>query len=406
LTRREFITFSTAAVVATAAWKQSAAQSAGAIARNERTDAYARLGIHPEGVHAIATLFASMLEEGLHPAAQLAVYRNGELAFDLAGGVVGDSGDAPVTPDTLFQIRSTTKALAAMVMMRLHDAGRFAYEDPVAKHWPEFATNGKGAITIAQVMSHRAGLPDGPSIPAAEMGNRAAVTQAVVAMTPAWEPGTANGYHASSYGWILDELVLRWEGKPLHRILREDFLDPLGVTDVYLGLPETEYPRMAKMVVEDRVRQNQAARAQFSDFVNSYAGVRLPLSWVMGVATARDLARLMSVLAFEGTWNGRQYFSKATQAKAAVPANPAGFVDLRLQHPVRWGLGFILGDTPDIYGTPPHPQALGHAGGGASVAWADPERRLAVAFLCNRMLGAESWERYRRIGNAVYAALT
>lgn len=96
--------------------------------------------------------------------------------------------------------------------------------------------------------------------------------------------------------------------------------------------------------------------------------------------------------------------SKETQIKASTPKNKAGEIDRRLKWPVRWGLGFILGDTPDIYGKVPHLKAIGHAGGGAGVAWADPERKLAVAFLCNKMLGVRSWERYRKIGDQVYAA--
>jgi CubicO group peptidase (beta-lactamase class C family) len=113
----------------------------------------------------------------------------------------------------------------------------------------------------------------------------------------------------------------------------------------------------------------------------------------------------MDLLAHDGAVGGRRFLSKESLALASTPTNPEGFVDLRLAHPVRWGLGFILGLTPDVYGTPPHPRAVGHAGGGASVAWADPDRRLAVAFLCNRMLGRGSWERYQRVGDAVYGAL-
>ena len=375
------------------------------IIRNQPEGAAERLGVSVKALDDLTGLFERMIREGRHPGAQLAIFREGEPVIELAGGVDGPSG-ATITPDSLFQIRSTTKALAATVMLLLHDRGHFSFEDPVSRHWPEFGRNGKKDITIAQVMSHQAGIPDGPAIRARDMNNRAAVAAAIEAMEPIWEPGTANGYHASSYGWVLDELAYRWTGDNIARFLKDELIEPLGIKNLYLGLPREAYPRMTAMVVEDEVRKRQAGRARFSDFMNLYAGASLPLSWVGGISTARDLAELMNVLAFEGTFRSRTFFSKKTQTAAGVPRNPAGEMDRRLNWPVRWGLGFILGDTPHIYGAPPHPRVLGHAGGGAGVAWADPENRLTVAFLCNKMLGGTRWwERYRDVGDQVYAAI-
>lgn len=364
-----------------------------------------RKGFETKQLDRLATLFGDMIDEGLHPGAQLAVYRQGECVIDLAGGLDAPSGK-PVTMETLFQIRSTTKALATIVMLMLHDRGHFSFDDPVAKHWPGFGSNHKESITIAHMMSHRAGIPDGPMIPVHEMGDRSAVAAAVEAMKPIWPPGSDNGYHAASFGWVLDELVYRWEGINIHQFLKTEIIEPLGMRDVYLGLPKEAFPRMAKMVVEERIRQRQQVRARFSDFLNTFDGIRLPLSWVSGVATARELANLMQILAYEGTIDSTTFFSKETQRLASNPTNVSGKIDRRLLWPVRWGLGFILGDTPHIYGTPPHPRVVGHAGGGAGVAWADPERRLSAAFLCNSMLGGTLWwERYKKIGDQIYAAI-
>ncbi len=376
------------------------------IFRNQPGDVAQRVKVDPKELDELARLFSDMLKEGLHPGAQLALYRHGELVIELAGGMDGPPGN-PVTTETLFQIRSTTKALATIVMLILHDHRRFSFEDTVAKHWPNFGQNGKELITIAQIMSHQASIPDGPLVPDEKLGDRAAVAAAIEATEPIWPPGSANGYHSRSFGWVLDELMYRWEGCTVSQFLKTVVTRPLGIGEVYIGLPEEEFPRMAKMVVEDRVRKEQPTRARFSDFLNTYEGIRLPLSWVGGVAKARDLANLMNLLAYEGNLNSSTYFSKETQKLASAPSNEASVVDRRLQWPMRWGLGFILGDTPHIYGTPPHPRAVGHAGGsGAAVAWADPDQRLAVAFLCNRMLGGtHKWERFKRIGDRVYAAM-
>jgi prepilin-type processing-associated H-X9-DG protein len=150
-----------------------------------------------------------------------------------------------------------------------------------------------------------------------------------------------------------------------------------------------------------------ANRVALSEFLNTSQGLKLPLAWGAGVATAQDLARLFNILAFEGTYGGRTFISSNTQALISKPLNPPGSEDVILHWPVRWGLGFINGETPSIYGTVSHPQAIGHAGGGANVAWADPQQHLSVAFLCNGMrTGGEEWERYRILGDLIYEAVS
>lgn len=344
-------------------------------------------------------LMGAMIDEALHPAAQLTVVKAGEVVYDWSGGTL-DDGRA-VTADTLFQIRSTTKALTTMVMLHCHDQGYFGFDDPVAAHWPGFAANGKAGITIAQVMSHSAGIPDGPDIRARDMHDVALVRQAVEAMRPVWAPGEQHGYHAASMGWVADELIRRWTGCDTATMLRRVVTEPLGVDEVSIGLDGLDYDRMAKMVVDPEERRRRAGRAAFSDFVNTEAGIRLPLNWVMGLATARALARIFSLLAAGGSLAGHTVFSAATLGHAMQPLSPPGNIDARLNQRIEWGFGFILGGSDDIYGSLHHEGAVGHAGGGASMAYADTNRDIAVAFLCNRMLGRESWTRYRRVADAV-----
>ena len=356
-------------------------------------------------VNELTLSFEKMIKDGLHPGAQLCVFYQGEPVIELAGGL-DSPGGRPVTDQTLYQIRSTTKALATIAMLMLYEKHRFAFEDPVAKYWPEFGAKGKQSITIAQVMSHSAGIPDGPMIPPDKMGDRKAVAAAVEALEPIWTPGTANGYHAATFGWVLDELVYRWEGRNISRFMDEEVIKPLGLKNIFIGLPPREFPRMAKMFVEGGVRERQDTRARFSDFLNTPEGMGLPLAWVGGVATARDLANLMNILAYEGTFSSRTFFTKQTQEKATRPLNPPEVNDRRLTLPVRWGLGFMLGTTPRIYGDRLNPRVVGHAGGSACIAWADPDLRLSVAFLSNRMTGLSiAFDRYREIGNKVYECL-
>jgi CubicO group peptidase (beta-lactamase class C family) len=353
----------------------------------------------------LTRLFEKMIEGGLHPGAQLCICHRGEVLIELAGGLDAPGG-RPVTTQTLYQIRSTTKALAAMAMLMLYEKGRFAFEDPVAKYWPEFGARGKKSITIAQIMSHSAGIPDGPMIRPEKMRDRRGVAALVAAMEPVWPPGTANGYHAATFGWVLDELVYRWEGRNISRLVDEEMVRPLGLKNIFIGLPPQEFPRMARMLVEEGVRQRQGTRSRFSDFLNTPEGMSLPLAWVAGASNARDLACLMNILAYEGSFASKTFFSEQTQEKATRPQNEPGTIDRRLQLPIRWGLGFMLGSTPRLYGDRLNPRVVGHAGGSASIAWADPDQRLSVAFLTNRMTDMNTaFERYRMIGNKVYECL-
>ena len=362
--------------------------------------------VNPAKLSELNQLFEKMIKDGLHPGAQLSVYLQGKLLIDLAGGLDAPGGRS-ITTETLYQIRSATKALATIAMMMIYEKGRFDFEDPVVKHWPEFGANGKQSITIAQVMSHSAGIPDGPMIPANKMGDRAYVAAAVEAMKPIWKPGSANGYHSATFGWVLDELVYRWEGRNISRFVDEEVIRPLGLKNIFIGLPPREFPRMAKMIVQEGVRQRQNMRARFSDFLNTPEGMSLPLAWVGGVATARDLTFLMNILAYEGTFANKTFFSRQTQKLFTKPRNKSGTIDRRLMMPVSWGLGFMVGTTPRIYGDRLNPRVVGHAGGSACIAWADPDLKLSVAFLTNKMTDMDTaWERYRMIANKVYECLS
>lgn len=388
--------------------------------------------VNQQGYNKLKREFRSMIEEGLHPGAQLAVYYDGELVIHLAGGVKGTDGKKimtsdellkwhaiedkgpghePVTFNTLYQIRSVTKIMATLVMMMLHDQGRLDFDDPVAKYWPEFAQNGKKNITIAHILSHRAGIPFlshsllvEAKVPRVTIGDRENIARAIEETTPVWKPGVKNGYHGMAIGMVPDEIVARLTSKypPMSDILRKEVFKPLGLKNIYLGLLRSQYHRMAKMNVLDPQTKN---RKGGSDFLNSRKGIAHEMSWVGCVSTAKDFANFMNIFAYEGTYKGKKFFSKEVQKRVGKPTNKVGEVDEILMKPIRWGLGFILGDTKDLYGSTPRPGVIGHTGGGANVAWADPKNKLAVAFLCNGMKNRKSMERYRRLGDGVYGAL-
>ena len=143
---------------------------------------------------------------------------------------------------------STTKGVAAICAAILHERGQLDYETPVAAYWPEFAAGGKEAVTVAQCMSHQAGLAavDTP-LTLDEICDKEPVLRALEVQEPLWEPGTANGYHAITYGWIVGEIVKRVDGRPISQFLAEEIAGPLGV-DSFIGLPESEEHRVAPII--------------------------------------------------------------------------------------------------------------------------------------------------------------
>ena len=153
--------------------------------------------------------------------ASVAVYHRGRLVVDLWGGVRSRNGD-PWTRDTLAMCFSTTKGVTATCAHVLADRGELEYDERVATYWPEFAQNGKAAITVRQVLSHSAGLHRFGTIVdhASRILDWEYMTDALARAKPAYEPGTKAGYQAVTFGWLVGELVRRISGIPIDEFLQ------------------------------------------------------------------------------------------------------------------------------------------------------------------------------------------
>lgn len=413
ITRRDFLNKGAAGMGALFLPELSRAQGAAAtrqessrtnnILRDQPADVAKRARMNPAGVDRVAAHFTSLIESGAFHGAQLAVCRNGEPVIELAGGA-GVAGK-PVRFDSLLCLLSATKALTAMAMHTLHDRGVFEYTDRVAKHWPEFARNGKDEITIAQVMSHRAGLvKDAYSgyLQWREWAKPGGVAKLIEAWEPQWPPGAANGYHALTYGQVLDELIKRWTKKNTGEWLRAEICAPLKIDDVYIGLPDRVWPRYAGFAAAPaRARSPGMTPPPGGEdhFFNSQEIMRQCLAWGSGAARARDVARLMNVYAFEGGYGGKKFFSKETFNRAVTPTNQPEDVDRILRRKVRWGLGLHVGVTEgtpqapgSLFGKTAGPRACGHMGGNSALVWADPDLRLSVAFISTGAKGLANYE--------------
>jgi CubicO group peptidase (beta-lactamase class C family) len=186
--------------------------------------------------------------------AAVAVWVEGDLVVDLWGGFADAASKRPWQQDTLTSIYSGSKGLTSTCMHLLADRGELDLSAPVARYWREFGQAGKRDITVAMVLGHRSGVI-GPRtrLHWADAGDWDMVCGHIAAAEPWWEPGTAQGYHMVTFGFILGEVVRRVTGRTIGQYLRAEIAEPLGI-DVHIGLPQAEHRRCAEMVNKPHIR--------------------------------------------------------------------------------------------------------------------------------------------------------
>jgi len=350
--------------------------------------------------------FDRQLDVGLHHGAQLAVYVDGELAVDFAGGVDGPDGDE-TTPETRHLIFSCTKPYAGVGLHQLIEAGKADYDDPVVDHWPEFAEAGsrKAEITIRHVLSHTAGIPYGEFDQAFDQwGDWDAVVEAMEAIEPVFEPGEQPAYHTFNYGWLVGELIRRLSGQPVEEYVDEHVFDPLGMDDTSIGVRGDDDPdavaTLSGFEVFDRCRspgEGLGSPASDSAALFNEAGVkRAVIPAANGIGTARDMARFYACLANGGALDGTRLLEESTVAEATT-THAETDSDGTLSRPARYGLGFWTGGLAnDMFGSVSRERMFGHAGLGSIFAWGDPELDVGFAYVTNG-IREESYEHAARV---------
>ncbi len=356
--------------------------------------------------------FTANFESGQELGARFTLVEAGETVVDLWAGFADRQRTKPFDDRTLTPLFSTTKAVAALLIARLVDQGKLWYDQPVAEVWPEFAAAGKAAITVEQVMSHQEGLSGFPDqMEPALWFDWDAICARLAAMAPLWPPGTASGYHPITFGYLAGEIFRRVDGRTMGTALRDDLAQPFGL-DLWIGLPDAEHDRVADLQrpsgLPDFGELNDATKAAFLTPWSSPAGRgqaewrRMEIPSANGHATAPALARLMGALANEGWLDGEVVLSPALIAEASRERIRGQ--DLVLPFEMSWGAGFMRNAPVKVWG--PGEQSFGHSGWGGSCAFADPETKLAGAYVMNRqstdLLGDQ---RPKRLIEAAYAAL-
>jgi len=335
--------------------------------------------------------------------AAVSLYAEGEEVVNLWAGTANAKTGAPWTDDTLALVFSTTKGATAIAVAMLAEAGKLSYDEPVATYWPEFAAAGKSSITLRQLMSHQAGLIFAE--PALSLGEILAVTpvvEALAAQAPLWEPGTAHGYHALTYGWLAGEVVRRVDGRSLGRFFADEVAGPLGL-DFWIGLPASEEPRVARLKGAPRPEGDDltlmmkiagpgtnGGRALSMDGALAISGGTMPFNTrevhasempaANGITNARSIARMYA--ATIGEIDGVRLVNDATVKTMA--AEQVNGDDLTLVLPTRFGLGFMLNaEYLPLYSD----NSFGHYGAGGSLGFADPGAGIGFGYVMNQMGG-------------------
>ena len=363
--------------------------------------------VHPQ-FQPVREAFDAALAKGEELGARFSVVRDGEVVLDLWGGCADRHQTRPFDERTLTPVFSVTKALAAILMARLVDQGKLAYDQTVASVWPQFAAAGKGAITIEQMLSHQAGLPGflEPMAPS-DWFDWDLICAKLAAMAPLWPPETASGYHAVTYGYLAGEVFRRVDGRTMGRALAEDIAGPLGL-DLYIGLPESEDSRVAELQRPNAFpkfgKMNDAVKAAFLTKWASPGGRgaeawrRAEIPSANGHATALGLAKLMDVMA-----NGGGDLLSAEGVAAMTRQRIVGD-DLVLPFHISWAAGMMRNEGLNLYG--PGQQTFAHSGWGGACCLADPERRLGMAYVMNKQSSDLIGDaRARRLIDAAYACL-
>ncbi|MBA3282191.1 MAG: beta-lactamase family protein [Acidimicrobiia bacterium] len=345
-----------------------------------------------EAFGAVQEVFAANFDSGLERGASVAVTLHGEPVVDLwAGDADGDG--RPWEADSIVNVWSTTKTMAATCLLMLADRGELDLDAPIATYWPEFAANGKGGVTLSHVMGHTAGLSGwDPAIQPADLYDWDKAVGVLGAQSTWWEPRAFSGYHALTQGYLEGEVVRRITGRTIGTFFREEIAEPLGA-DFHIGLPDTEEHRVGEMVPPnlglagaDIDLGSLAGRTLLSAPITGaecntrqWRAAEIPAAG--GTGNARSVARVHSALANGGTVDGVTLLSPEGVERIFV--EQAHGVDAVLGMNMRMGTGFgLMNETIPLS---PNERACFWGGWGGSIAVIDLDAGLSVAYVMNKM---------------------
>ena len=363
----------------------------------------AQLGFYEPALVRLSGVIGRHIAEGRYPGAQIALARHGQLALFETFGQSSIENKKAASADTLWLLFSNTKVITAMGIWALVEDGLLSFNDRIADHMPAFAQHGKGDITLAQVLSHRAGFPSQNVTPAV-WTDHGELRRQVCNFTLEWTPGSRLHYHPRAALWVAAALIETVSGIDYRDFLRQRIIEPLGLArDIFVGMPDAEHARAAS-IYEPAAEGNQQALKDENTAPFRRAGV--PSSG--GYATARGMAALYQMMANFGKLNGARIFSR--RLVEFVTRNHTGdMVDGGMGMAMHRGLGVhVRGMSEKIrgLGALASPRTFGHGGVGTSYCWADPDSGVSFAYITNSRI-PDPWHSRRLdiVANLVHSAI-
>jgi CubicO group peptidase (beta-lactamase class C family) len=376
-------------------------------------------GTCEKGFERVRDAFAENFDEGLEVGAAAAVTVDGEFVVDIWGGDADPNG-TPWERDTIVNVYSTTKTMAATCMLALADRGELDFDAPVAQYWPEFAQHGKESVLVKHVMSHTAGLPGFvPPVTAEQIYDVDAIAEQLAGQELWWEPGTQSGYHALTQGNLEGEVLYRITGTRMAEWFQREIADPLGA-DFYMSLPASEDARVAELIPPEVNSTTELVINNVPISMDSIAGRTLTSAMLDatepqrrewraaeipaagGIGNARSIARIHSMLACGGEVDGTRIMSEAGARRGLEVQidNDDQVLMARLRH----GIGFAR--ELEGWTTSPNENSMFWGGWGGSLAIVDFDARASISYVMNRMDAELTGDpRNQRIAAAAYAAL-
>jgi CubicO group peptidase (beta-lactamase class C family) len=358
-------------------------------------------GFTAPGFEQVRDAFAANLESGRDVGAAFAAYHHGRKVVDLWGGIADTETGRGWEEDSIILVFSTTKGATALCANMLAERGELDVDAPVARYWPEFAQGGKADIPVKYLLSHQAGLAwiDG-EMSLEEALSWDPVVAALAQQTPHWEPGMQHGYHATTYGWLVGEVIRRVTGASVGAFFQTEVAEPLGL-DFWIGLPEAEEPRVVPLITFE-LPEDLGLTEMIDAFIGPDTGLGKaliapggalaePTVWnsrgvraaeipaANGVTDARSLARMYASMI--GETDGIRLLGK-DQLERATTQLTSGPNAVLMNLDIQFGLGFMVPSSLIVLGGP---RSFGHFGAGGSMGWADPDAGLATGYVMNRM---------------------
>lgn len=365
------------------------------------------------GFEKVEAIFRHNFNHRKEVGAGFCVIRNGEKVVDLWGGYQDARKLRRWDENTAVMVFSTTKGIASMAFALLHSKGLVDFDEKIATYWPEFAKNGKGNITVRQLLAHQAGLCTTDVILTKEIiENQQELSRILARQKPYWEPGTRQGYHAWTIAMYQNEILRRVDpkGRPLHIFFRDEIANKLNL-DIHIGLPDAFNPNRiadlipltpAKLITDPslwpepwlvndilfkpgwffvRSLLHLGFAYPLSNF-NKQEYRRLPIGSGCGFSSARDLARLFYAFSHQ---DKALDISDATISELENdPVYPTlSTKDIAIRVRIPFSLGFAKPSDYMPFGL--NHRAYGSFGAGGSAAFADPEANLSMAYVMNRM---------------------